>query len=270
MGNVADPRLPEALRRVAKDWLAAIDPAELLRANGLRPDDWQLRLLRSSSKRLLVVAPRQSGKSSGTAGVALATALFRPGSLTVVLAPSERQSSELLRKVKRLLRPFSERWRLTTEAARELAWSSGSRVVCLPGSPDTVRTFSPDLVIVDEASYTKDELFAAVRPMVSVTDGRIVALSSAGARRGWFFEAWESGTWETIHATSRDNPRISPEELEDQRRTLGPVRFAREHLSEFVDNVEDTERNPFIFGAMKDLLDEAFADAIVPLEEGRP
>ena len=107
--------------------------------------------------------------------------------------------------------------------------------------------------------------------MLTVSGGKLVAISSAGPRRGWFFRECEDGgsEWTRIKSTSLDNPRVPPEELEAQRLTLGPTRFAREHLSEFVDEVEDAERNPFAFAGMKDLLDEAFADAVVPLEEGR-
>ncbi len=271
MGNVADPRLDGALRTVAGDWLTALDATRVFTANGYRPDPWQAEVLRSTSKRVLLLAPRQSGKGQTCAALALWHALFRPGSTTIVTAPSQRQAVELLEKVRRLLRPFSSRFPLSGESALALSWRSGSRLLTLPGKPDTIRGYTPDVAIVDEASYTADELYVAVRPMLTVSGGRLVAISSAGPRRGWFFREWTEGgdEWTRIKATSLDNPRVPAEELEAQRATLGETRFAREHLSEFVDEVEDGERNPFAFAGMKDILDEAFASALAPLEDGR-
>jgi hypothetical protein len=37
-----------------------------------------------------------------------------------------------------------------------------------------------------------DALYASVRPMLAVSGGRIIALSTPFGRRGWFHAAWES------------------------------------------------------------------------------
>src|SRR5918995_649976 len=77
----------------------ALDPAQLMAAGGLPADPWQNELLRSTSRRLLVNVSRQSGKSTATAALALHGALFDPGSLTLLVSASLRQSGELFRKV---------------------------------------------------------------------------------------------------------------------------------------------------------------------------
>jgi hypothetical protein len=51
-----------------------------------------------------------------------------------------------------------------------------------------VRCFSPGLVIVDEAARVPDDLYRAVRPMLAVSQGRLIALSTPFGQRGWFYD----------------------------------------------------------------------------------
>ncbi len=62
------------------------------------PDPMQAQVLRTKSKRGLLNCCRQWGKSTVTAAKAVHRAHCRPGSLTLVVSPSARQSGEFLRK----------------------------------------------------------------------------------------------------------------------------------------------------------------------------
>src|SRR5437867_1460850 len=77
----------------------ALDPARILRAQGLTPDPWQQQLLFAPQRQVLLNCSRQSGKSSVAAVLAVHAAVFRPDSLTLLVSPSLRQSMELFRKV---------------------------------------------------------------------------------------------------------------------------------------------------------------------------
>jgi hypothetical protein len=77
---------------LAADLAAALDPVVFARRAAIAPDPWQAEVLRFTSPRLLLNCSRQSGKSTTTAVLAMHTALYRPGSLTLLLSPSERQS----------------------------------------------------------------------------------------------------------------------------------------------------------------------------------
>src|SRR5205823_4257024 len=96
------PRRGGALMAVtaplAVDLAMGLDPVALVTRAGMTPDPWQARVLRSTSRRLLLNASRQSGKITTTAGEAVHTALYAPGSLSLLLSPSLRQSGELFRK----------------------------------------------------------------------------------------------------------------------------------------------------------------------------
>ena len=46
------------------------------------------------------------------------------------------------------------------------------------------------LLIIDEAARVPDDLYYAVRPMLTVSQGRLILLSTPHGRQGFFFEAW--------------------------------------------------------------------------------
>ena len=77
---------------------------------------------------------------------------------------------------------------------------------------------------------------AALDPMLAVSNGRMIELSSPNGRRGHFYENWTHGEGvERIRIIGRECPRISTEFLDQQRRKLGPMLFAQEFEGEFVD-----------------------------------
>ena len=81
-----------------------------------------------------------------------------------------------------------------------------------------------------------DDMQAALDPMLAVSGGRLVEMSSPAGRRGHFFENWQHGEGvERIKITARECPRISAEFLENQRRKLGPLLFSQEYECEFID-----------------------------------
>ena len=74
----------------AAEWAAA----EL----GFEAEAAQRRVLTSGARRVILNCTRQWGKSTVTAAKAVHEAMTRPGSLTVAVSPSARQSAELVRK----------------------------------------------------------------------------------------------------------------------------------------------------------------------------
>jgi hypothetical protein len=66
---------------------------------GFRADPWQERVLRSTAQQQAMASCRQSGKSQCVAFAGLHRAIFVPGSLVLIVAPSQRQAAELYRKV---------------------------------------------------------------------------------------------------------------------------------------------------------------------------
>src|SRR5262249_16710184 len=120
-----------------------IDPALLMSDIGLEPDPWQASVLRSTADRLLLLASRQSGKSMTATSAGVHQALYSPDSLVLLAAPTLRQSSELFNdKVIRVYDTLGQPVPQLRRTAATLELSNGSRIVCLPGSEETIRGFS--------------------------------------------------------------------------------------------------------------------------------
>jgi hypothetical protein len=212
------------------------DPSLLLTDAGLKPDPWQARCLRSDAPRQLLLCSRQSGKTTAAAGLALKAALLDAPALVLILSPTLRQSGEFFRdKFLRLWdalgRPAAGR--APTQLTLEMG--NGSRVVSLPENEAGIRGYSGvRLLVIDEASRVDDSLYYAVRPMLSVSGGRLAALSTPFGQRGWFHGEWERGAgWERYRVTAAECPRIDPAFLAEERAALGPRWYAQEYEVSF-------------------------------------
>jgi hypothetical protein len=247
------------VEELREDLRLALDRSAFARALGLEPDPWQERLLRSGSDRVLLNCCRQSGKSTMTGLIALHRALYHPGSLILCLAPALRQSQELFGKVLSFYRDLGRPVLPQAERKLSLELENDSRIVTLPGSEKTIRGFSgAALLILDEAARVADELYFAVRPMLAVSGGALIMLSTPYGKRGVFYEEWTGGHgWERYEVPASQCPRISEEFLEEERASLPPFIFRQEYECSF----EETEDQVFT----TDLIDRAVTDEVQPL-----
>ena len=232
------------------------DPTQIMIRAGVQPDSWQESVLRSQSLRQLLLCARQSGKSMVAAALALRVALLEAPALVLLLSPTLRQSSELFGdKVLRLYNALDRPVRALQRSALAMSLANGSRIISLPGDEKNVRGYSGvSLLVVDEAARVPDPLYLAIRPMLAVSQGRIVCLSTPFAKRGWFFEAWTGPeSWERFRVTAQECPRISPEFLAEEQRALGPRWFAQEYLCSFEDSVGQVFSPTDIAAALSDI-----------------
>jgi hypothetical protein len=208
----------------------ALDPTRLLRARRLAVDPWQRELLFGSERQVLLNCCRQSGKSTAASALALHEALFSPEALVLLLSPGLRQSGELFRKVLAAYDAVGRPVRARRATQLQLELAHGGRIVCLPGREATVRGYSPSLVVIDEAARVPDELYRAVRPMLAVTQGRLLALSTPFGQRGWFYHAWHgSGAWKRVLIPWTACPRITPAFIAEERHALGDAWVQQEY-----------------------------------------
>ncbi|MBX9677502.1 MAG: hypothetical protein K2X38_01980 [Gemmataceae bacterium] len=211
------------------------DPTRILRAQRFAADPWQRDLLLCNDRYLLLNCTRQAGKSTVVAALALHQMLLEPGCLVLLVAPAERQSQELFRKVIAGWQAISAPVETRVCNQHELELSTGSRLVALPGREGTIRSFSGvRLLILDEASRVPDDLYRSVRPMLAVSGGRLVALSTPFGQRGWFYDEWVGqGPWRRFRIPWTMCPRIDPAFVADERRALGDAWVAQEYEAAF-------------------------------------
>ena len=214
-----------------------LDPAELFRDCIGEPDPWQLKALRSDHRRQLYLCSRQSGKSAVASIKALHTAMFNDGALVLMVSKSLPQSQELFRKALLAYRDLGRPCAVEYESRLHLELGNGSRLISLPGSESTTVGYSPTMILLDEAAETSSDLLEALLPSVAATRGTVIALTSAKAASGWFYELWTrrdvSKVWETHKATADDSALIDESVIEEARMTRGPAYVSREFYCEF-------------------------------------
>jgi hypothetical protein len=201
---------------------------------------------------------RQTGKSTAAGVLALHEALTAPGALVLIFAPAERQAKELFSKVAGFYHTFGHP--IPADSYRKLGMQlvNGSRIEALPGTEKTIRGFSgAALLIVDEAARVDDGLYYAIRPMLAVSGGRLMMLSTPYGRRGVFYEEWTAGHgWERYKVPASECPRIPASFLEAERRSMPEWWYAQEYLCEFRETEDQLWTHEMIEGARDDALEE--------------
>jgi len=257
---------------LALDLAAALDPVRFAERAGIVPDSWQATVLRSTAPRTLLNCSRQSGKSTISAMLALWTALYTPRSLVLMVSPSLRQSSELFRKCADFYQSLGRPVPAGSETALRLELENGSRIISLPGKEATIRGFSRvSLLLLDEAARIDDPLYLSLRPMLAVSGGRLLAMSTPWGRRGWWFEAWQGvESWQRVKITADMCPRISPDFLAEEQRVLGPWFFDQEYRCEFRETTDQVFAHDVVMGALSSDVAPLFAPAATGMGTGTP
>jgi hypothetical protein len=255
----------QAMRNAIKERLELEkgDAVMMARRAGIVPDAWQSDLLRSDAKQMILNCSRQSGKSTISAVLGLHTAIYTGGSLVLLLSPSLRQSQELFRKIKDIYNALESPSLPQTieESALRLELDNGSRIIALPGTEQTVRGFSNvALLICDEAATCEDALFFSIKPMLAVSGGRIILLSTPRGKRGFFHDVWTSPDvdWNRTRITARECPRIAPEWLLKEKESMPDFWFRQEYLCEFCETLDSVFSFSDIQSAISDEVEPLF------------
>jgi hypothetical protein len=212
----------------------AIDPALWVeRKLDMVPADWQKQFLRAPrGASIAVLTARQIGKTTAAGWAIAHVMIYAPGSLSVIGCPAQRQSAEAVRRVKEILLKLGVK--LKVENVYGLELDSGSRVLALPGTDDSIRGLTVDgWIVADEAARLSQDLISALRPMrARHPRARLAMLSTAWSRTDPFWTVWSSDdpTWIRIKATVDVCPLYGQAWLAEERRALGEVAFNREYL----------------------------------------
>src|SRR6185369_1711791 len=137
----------QTLDRILQNKATALDqlwahPDRVMTSAGMTPDRWQEGLLRSTSRRLLLLTCRQGGKTETAAALALHTALIQPKALLLLLSPSERQSGELAMKVNNFFEGLGKPIPPTKWTALQLHLANATPITASPESEKTIRGYS--------------------------------------------------------------------------------------------------------------------------------
>ncbi|MEM3097995.1 MAG: terminase family protein [Nitrososphaerales archaeon] len=272
--NIRRALIPNSKRAIARKILSRkklktptitseilLDPIRFAKVLGFDPFEYQAKIMKDTARRIVVCAGRQVGKSQCVAAKAIHFALSNEKSTTLIVSASLRQSMLMFEKISSLLEsklPALMAYRSRTR----IKMSNGSSIIALPSGRygHTLRGFTADLVIIDEAAFVAEEVIAnSVLPMLATTNGYCWMLSTPYDKDHVFYKAFTSQSWSVYHLPSSVSPRISKEFLEEQRQLLGELRFQQEYEALFVDDANAYFPMTLLRECVDSNLDETYA-----------
>jgi phage terminase large subunit-like protein len=121
-----------------------------------KPTQYQANLLRDENKRIVVRWSRQSGKTTTIALRAIWYALSHSKTLTLIIAPSLRQSMIMSDRITDFLSSLPQKYsHLFVKKMQRtiIQLNNNSRIIALPNSPQLLRGYTANQVICDEAAF---------------------------------------------------------------------------------------------------------------------
>jgi hypothetical protein len=214
-------------------------PSLFAEALGLNPvDPWQNAILQSDSKRILLNCARQTGKSSIVAVMAIQHALYTPKAMVIVISHTLAQAKETFRKTTDFYKQIGRPILAVAETVQTLELANKSRIITLTGqAPDSIRGYSNvSLLIIDEAAQVHEKAYTNARPMLAISSGRIVLLSTPHGKRGFFYEAWANeANWHKVEINADQCPRFSKAFLAEEKARMLDWEFRQEYYCFFAE-----------------------------------
>jgi phage FluMu gp28-like protein len=214
---------------------------------GFQVKEYQASLLRDKSKRVAVRWSRQAGKTTCIALRAIWFACAYPKTLTLIVAPTLRQSMIMSDRIGDFLGelPKERRQALVEKLQRTtVRFKNGSRIIALPNSPQLLRGYSASQVITDESAFFKDDklvFYNVLYPMLSTTDGALIASSTPWSKDSVYYRMCQAPEFSKHTITCEEVVKsglIKQSFIDEMRSQLPFERFQREFMAEFVEDVD--------------------------------
>ena len=186
---------------------------------GFEPFDWQKAILNSTGRRIIINAARQSGKSTITSTDPCWIAKYRDNSLSIVLAPTESQSQDDMRKIQSFIRQDSTYPQYDPASTHVNVRENRSIISVVPATQSARGKSCPAVVILDEASQIDDLIYTeVVTPMFTDNPGRLILLSTPYGKSGFFYDIFNNprpnDPWERYEIRSPWQPIQKPNGLD--------------------------------------------------------
>jgi len=207
----------------------------------LKLDKWQEEVLATEGN-ICLRSGRQVGKSTIISVKAGDYALKNKNKTILVVASVERQALLLFEKIlSHIYTTNRKEIRLGKDrpTKHKIILKNGSVIHCLPTgmSGYGIRGYTVDLLIADEAAFIPEDVWTAVTPMLAVTGGDIILLSTPFGKGNYFHRCFSDENFTNFHVSSEDCPRKNVEFLQHEKERMSKIQYAQEYLGEFVDEL---------------------------------
>ena len=207
----------------------------------IKLDPWQQEVMDTDGD-ICLRSGRQVGKSTVISIKAALYALQNKKCSVLVIASVERQAQLLFEKT---LAYIHDNYKKDIKLGKDrptkhiINLKNGSIIRCLPTglSGYGIRGYTVDLLIADEAAFIPEDVWTAVTPMLAVTRGIKILLSTPFGKGGYFYECFKDENYTSFHVSSEDCPRKDDKFLDRERKRMTKLQYAQEYLGEFVDEL---------------------------------
>ena len=213
---------------------------------------------------------RQSGKSTAVALKARKLAYDYPGTTTLIMAPSLRQSSLLYEKVRAMLeldnmdiiRSKLGDQTFTSVIKKNAAYreagifldkeptksrirlKNGSQIICeaCGETGAKIRGYTLDFLIVDEAQLIPNAVWVAIIPMLATSKkmretGWIIILGTPAGKHGYYYECFGNKSYKHVHVQANKCKRITKSFLRKEQNRLTKIQYDQEYNALFVASI---------------------------------
>ena len=207
----------------------------------MKLDNWQKQVLETDGN-ICLRSGRQVGKSTVISIKAGEYATKNKNKVVLVVAAVERQAYHLFEMT---LNYLSDNYKSQIKMGRhrptksKIQLKNGTIIYCLPTGVSGlgIRGYTVDLLIADEAAFIPEEVWTAVTPMLSVTKGDIILLSTPHGKEGFYYSCFQNEDFKSFHVSSEECGRIDEKWLKREKERMTKVQYAQEYLGEFVDEL---------------------------------
>src|SRR3990167_10147971 len=177
-------------------------------------DEWQKRILETEGN-IVLRSGRQAGKSTIISIKAAEYAVANPNKSIMIIASVERQAYLLLeRTLTYLYENYKDKIKKGKDkpTKHEIKFKNGSIIRCLPTGQSGygIRGYTVHLLIVDEAAFVNEDVWQAVTPMLSVSAGIMILLSTPHGKQNFFYRCFNDDSFSKFHINSEEIVKIRP------------------------------------------------------------
>lgn len=202
----ANSRQDNAVRSAMREIAYGLSRPLYVASLGFTPFEWQKAVLQSRHRRKTINGARQSGKSTIVSAVPCHTAKYFPKSLNIILAPTEKQATEDILKVKDFISVDPTYPDIKSDSQDKIVLDNGSRIIVIPATERSARGYSnPRTLMLDESSRIPDVVYkSGVRPMLTDNpDCELFSISTPNGKQGFFYDSYTiSKRWEKYEIRS--------------------------------------------------------------------
>jgi len=220
-------------------------------------DEWQKEVLDHKGN-ILLCTGRQIGKTTILAIKAGRYLLDNPGSQIIIVSLTEDQAKLIIVMIQDYLEkhnPFSISKGKDKPTQNKITLKNSSVIIARPvgQTGNSIRGFTGDVLIIDEAARMSPFIFAASKPTLLTTAGEIWIASTPFGKQGYFWDAYQNkgNRFKVFHISAEDVIRDRPisvswsakkrdaalQFLKDERAEMSVLEYSQEYLALFLDDL---------------------------------